>query len=261
MNTIPFYQVDTFTNDLFKGNPAGVCPLSDWLPDEKMQAIAMENNLSETAFYVKEGDDFYIRWFTPTVEVDLCGHATLATAFVEFFILGNTNNELRFTSKSGNLFVMKKGDQLELDFPKDNLEEIELTESLITPFQTKPIAAFKGKSDVLLLFGSSSEIENMTPDLHAIKTIDTRGVIVTAKGDDVDFVSRFFAPQAGIDEDPVTGSAHTTLTPFWSPKLVKNNLSAKQLSQRGGELACELVGDRVKIAGAARLYLKGEICL
>jgi PhzF family phenazine biosynthesis protein len=259
MNTLPVYQVDAFTSKLFGGNPAGVVPLEAWLPDEMMQQIAMENNLAETAFIVKESEGYRIRWFTPAVEVDLCGHATLAAAFVFFNERNHSGNSISFDSRSGVLTVTKNGDELVLDFPKDDVTEIPLSEELLSAFAAKPVAAFKGKTDYMLVFRSEGEIATMVPDLPKINPLPVRGVIVTAPGNEVDFVSRFFAPQSGIDEDPVTGSAHTTLTPYWSEKLGKTTLTAAQISPRRGELTCTLQEHRVLIAGQARLYLKGEI--
>lgn len=259
MNTIDFYQIDAFADCTFKGNPAGVCPLIEWLPVEIMQSIALENNLSETAFYVKKNNTYEIRWFTPTTEVDLCGHATLASAFVELNLKNKSQNEIIFNSKSGKLKVSKNDDYLTLNFPTDSIKEIELTKQLCTPFTKKPIKAFRGASDILIQFESENDIKKMTPDLNLISKINCRGVIVTAQGRNCDFVSRFFAPKFGIDEDPVTGSAHTSLIPFWSNKLNKTTLTARQLSKRGGELKCTLNNERVTISGKACLYLEGKI--
>lgn len=259
MRTLPIYQADAFTAKLFGGNPAAVVPLDAWLPDEVMQKIAMENNLAETAFIVNESKGYRIRWFTPAVEVDLCGHATLAAAFVFFNELSHQGNSISFDSRSGILTVTKNGNELMLDFPKDEMKEVPLTNELTAPFAEKPIGAFKGKTDYMLVFSSEAEIATMVPDLAKISALPGRGVIVTAKGNEADFVSRFFAPQSGINEDPVTGSAHTTLTPYWSAQLGKTTLKATQISPRRGDLACTLQGDRVLIAGEGRLYLKGEI--
>lgn len=261
MNIIEFYQIDAFTNRVFKGNPAGVCPLKEWIDEKTMQAIAFENNLSETAFYVKTNDKFEIRWFTPTTEVDLCGHATLATAFVEFEIKKNRQPEITFYSHSGDLKVSKHNDLLTLDFPVVQFYKIDLSLDLIESCDIKPTEAYIASDDILLVFDNEESIEQMIPSLDKISQINARGVTVTAKGNSCDFVSRFFGPQSGIDEDPVTGSTHTYLTPFWSERLKKDNLQAKQLSKRGGVLHCELNGERVKISGNATLYLKGEIVL
>lgn len=261
MNIIEFYQIDAFTNRVFKGNPAGVCLLKEWIDEKTMQAIAFENNLSETAFYVKTNDKFEIRWFTPTTEVDLCGHATLATAFVEFEIKKNRQPEITFYSHSGDLKVSKHNDLLTLDFPVVEFYQIDLSYDLIESCDIKPTEAYIAGDDILLVFDNEESIEQMIPSLDKISQINARGVTVTAKGNSCDFVSRFFGPQSGIDEDPVTGSTHTYLTPFWSERLKKDNLQAKQLSKRGGVLHCELNGERVKISGNATLYLKGEIVL
>jgi PhzF family phenazine biosynthesis protein len=256
------YQVDAFTADVFGGNPAAICPLDKWLSDEVLQKIAMENNLAETAYYVKKDNVYEIRWFTPTVEVDLCGHATLAAAFVLFNNEGYTGNEINFFShRSGKLNVSKQGKYLALNFPTDVFGKVELTNALTAGFNFKPTEAWKGKTDYMLVFENEEEIKNIAPDLEKIAKINARGVIVTAKGNTVDFVSRFFAPQSGINEDPVTGSAHTTLTPYWSNKLNKIELSAIQLSDRKGHLNCKYLNNRVEISGQAKLYLIGEIFL
>lgn len=254
------YQVDAFTDKVFSGNPAAVCPLDQWLPDDLMQKIAMENNLAETAFYAKQGDRYHIRWFTPAVEVDLCGHATLAAAFVLFHHEHHTGDVVHFYSaRSGALTVTKNGNVLTLNFPTDTLEPLPVTHELAACFSSKPRLALKGKTDYLFVFDREEEIANLVPALDKIASLPVRGVIVTAKGDTADFVSRFFAPQAGINEDPVTGSAHTTLTPFWAKELGKTKLTARQLSQRGGQLQCQYLNDRVEISGQAKLYLIGEV--
>jgi len=261
MKTIEFYQIDTFTDELFKGNPAGVCPLDEWIDESIMQSIAYENNLSETAFYVKSGKTFEIRWFTATTEVDLCGHATLASAFVEFNIKKNTDEKIIFNSKSGELSVSKAKNLLSLNFPMDKYTKIDLCTELTAPFKIKPIEAYKGGSDIMLVFENEEDIKDMLPSLEKIKNIKARGVTVTAKGGISDFVSRFFGPQSGINEDPVTGSIHTYLTPYWSKILQKTSMTAFQLSQRGGILNCKQNKDRVQISGNAILYLKGEITI
>ncbi|WP_420151893.1 PhzF family phenazine biosynthesis protein [Spirosoma sp.] len=272
------YQLDAFTDRLFAGNPAAVVPLSEWLPDEQMQLIASENNLAETAFYVKtEGEaNYHIRWFTPTVEVDLCGHATLAAGYVVFFLEKGSEEELGdqifFNSRSGQLKVCRgENGWLTLDFPVDTVQKANLQPpALITSLREKPLAVYKGKTDYMLIYETQEQIESLQPDLREMSTVPARGVIVTAPGrsDDsgqgVDFVSRFFGPQTGIDEDPVTGSAHTTLVPYWAEKLGKKELTARQLSKRGGYLRCKLNDDgtnpaRVDISGQVQLYLTGEI--
>ncbi len=254
------YQVDAFTDHVFSGNPAAVCPLKEWLSDELMLKIAAENNLAETAFYVKDGDSYQIRWFTPKVEVDLCGHATLATAFVLFNYENHQGNAIRFYSpRSGELAVTKNGNFFVLNFPTDQLVSIALTDEILACFDQKPKLAFKGKTDFMVVFDTEKQIQNLTPHLIPIAKLDGRGLIVTAKGGNVDFVSRFFAPQVGVTEDPVTGSAHTTLIPYWAAQFNKAELTAIQLSERKGYLQCALLGDRVTISGQAKLYLIGEI--
>lgn len=257
---IPIYQVDAFTNERFKGNPAAVCPLDNWLPAAVMQNIAAENNLAETAFVVAAGENFEIRWFTPTVEVDLCGHATLASAYVLFNELGFSGDQINFIShRSGPLSVTKNGSILALNFPVDSLTELPLKPEVAIGLSQTPRAVFKGKTDYLFVYDSEAEILALQPDFVALKAHAVRGIIVTAPGETTDFVSRFFGPACGVNEDPVTGSAHTTLTPYWASILGKTELTARQLSQRTGDLTCNLMGDRVEIAGEAVLYLKGEI--
>ncbi|MFC0878240.1 PhzF family phenazine biosynthesis protein [Saccharicrinis sp. FJH2] len=256
------FQIDAFTKNVFGGNPASVCILDKWLPDEKLQKIAAEHNQPETAFLVAKDGIYDIRWFTPTCEVDLCGHATLASAYVLFNEL-NYNGEILHleTLNRGALYVKRQGDLFELDFPVDHLEETFMPYGLVDAFGFEPRNIFKGKDDYLVIFESEQQVIDLKPDLDAIASVDARGVICTAPGTDVDFVSRFFGPQSGIDEDPVTGSAHTTLTPYWSDKLNKAKLTARQLSARKGYLEVELSNSRVKISGSAVLYMKGEILL
>lgn len=254
------YQVDAFTNEVFKGNPAGVCILDQWPETEQMQRIANENNLSETAFAVPVGECYEIRWFTPETEVELCGHATLATAHVLFRHMDFPGDWICFESvHSGRLTVKQNGKLLTLDFPADILEEMVVPELIVTALQKPPLKAYRGKTDFMFVYASVSEIKNMEPDFGLLAQVGGRGVIVTAPGDDVDFVSRFFAPQTGISEDPVTGSAHTSLTPYWSKLLGKKRLTARQLSSRGGDLICEDKGSRVEISGHAVTYMKGKI--
>jgi PhzF family phenazine biosynthesis protein len=260
MSKIKIYQVDAFTNNLFSGNPAAVCMLENWLNDEIMQSIAAENNLAETAFVVPKAGSFEIRWFTPTVEVDLCGHATLASAYVLFNCLGYANQEIVFHSpRSGELKVVKQGDILFLNFPVDTLNPCDEISEITNCLGFEPIEVYKGKTDYMAIIQSEQHLLNLQPDLLEISKLKARGLIVTAKGDDADFVSRFFAPQSGIDEDPVTGSAHTSLIPFWSGKLGKHEMIANQLSKRGGKLICVNQGERCLIGGKAQLYLTGEI--
>ncbi len=262
MKQFPLYQLDAFTSGPFTGNPAAVCVLKEWLSDDIMQKIALENNLSETAFIVPDGSEWLIRWFTPLTEVDLCGHATLASSFVVMNILQPGRETVVFgTEKMGVLKVRKKGDMFELDFPADTLHKCTLPDLIKESMGKDPLDCFMGRSDYLLLYRTEKDILDLKPDFGKLKKADGRGVIATAPGSDTDFVSRFFAPQAGIDEDPVTGSAHTTLTPFWSGRLGKTTMKARQLSPRGGYLECTLTGDRTLIAGHALLYLKGEISI
>jgi PhzF family phenazine biosynthesis protein len=257
---LKIYFVDAFTNKVFSGNPAAVCPLNEWLSDSLMQNIAMENNLAETAFYVKHDNGFHIRWFTPSTEVDLCGHATLASAFVLFNLEQYKENTINFfTSRSGILTVKKEGALLSMNFPSDIFKQVEPFKELTDGFDIKPFEILKGKSDYMLVFENEDQIKKLTPRFNAISLLNCRGVIVTAKGDHSDFVSRFFAPQSGINEDPVTGSSHTTLIPYWAKKLCKNELSAIQLSERRGHLKCKYLNHRVEISGEAKLYLTGVI--
>lgn len=256
---LTIYQVDAFTKEIFKGNPAAICPLEKWLDAELMQRIALENNLSETAFFVKRGDVYELRWFTPTFEIDLCGHATLASAFVIFEILKSETETVKFHShKSGELSVEKNGDLFVLDFPSRPVAKAEIPEGLIEALGKEPKEVFKAR-DYFLVYENEQEILDIAPNFSKLIEIDAHGFIVTAKGEDSDFVSRFFAPEVGVFEDPVTGSAHCNLIPFWAERLGKTEMFAKQISQRGGELFCSLNGDRVKIGGNAVLYLKGEI--
>jgi PhzF family phenazine biosynthesis protein len=256
---LPIYHIDAFTDKLFCGNPAAVVPLSEWLSDETMLHIAAENNLAETAFYVKNDAGFDLRWFTPTIEVDLCGHATLAAAYVIFNIQGEEREQISFFTRSGELNVTRSDDWFTLNFPIDHYQIAVPPPALVESINTNLMEVYKGKTDYLVVLDSEEEVKNLDFDIIVLSTIPARGIIVTASGEDVDFVSRFFAPQSGIDEDPVTGSAHTTLIPYWAEKLSKKILTAKQLSKRGGYLKCELADDRVNITGQARLYLQGEI--
>lgn len=256
---LSIYQVDAFTNQHFKGNPAAVCPLDAWLPDAMMQDIAQENNLAETAFFVQETDGYRLRWFTPLVEVDLCGHATVATAHVLYAHLGHHENVIKFQSRSGLLTVEKRGSQYLLNFPTDQLTKIENAPHLVDAIGMTPVEIYQGKTDWLVVLEEQSQIENLKPDLHKIAEAGGRGTIVTAPGVDVDFVSRCFFPQSGVDEDPVTGSAHTSLTPYWANRLGKNELKARQISKRRGDLSLQFKGERTEIGGEAVTYLIGKI--
>ena len=255
------YHVDAFTDRIFGGNPAAICPLPAWLDDAVLQKIAAENNLAETAFFVETKGGFHIRWFTPKIEVDLCGHATLACAYVLFDELGFKKDVLSFDSRSGILTVTKNEDWYTLNFPADKLDKIEINPALRSCFDIKPAEAYRGSTDLMLVFSDQHDIETLKPDFGKIAECGVRGIIVTAQGAATDFVSRFFAPSVGINEDPVTGSAHTTLTPYWSKRLGKLDMTAAQLSERGGFLQCSLFKERVLISGQAALFLRGEISI
>ena len=256
---LPIYYVDAFSNSLFSGNPAAVI-FSDLNNQKVMQNIAAENNLSETAFINFRDNKYFIRWFAPECEIDLCGHATLASAHVFFNYINNDTDIFEVHSKrNGVLKVFKNEDALYLDFPTDQLFPSTQHNEVFNSVGISPIDLYEGRDDLLAIFENKSDIENLNLNVEAIKKIDKRGLIVTAPGDDCDFVSRCFFPSTGVIEDPVTGSAHTSLIPYWSKKLNKNKLIAKQLSQRGGVLFCEHKNDRVHIGGNSVLYLKGEI--
>ena len=266
---IDIYQVDAFTDHVFGGNPAAVCPLDKWLDGDVLQKIAFENNLSETAFFCLRPDgDYDLRWFTPTVEVDLCGHATLATAFVIFNQLGSQSETLKFHSASGPLLVTRDGELLDLDFPARPPQTIPVPDGFVDAVGAQPIEVLKS-SKTLAIFESVDVIARLSPDMNWIANLEGDGLICSAvgrgsdrgqlNGKNYDFVSRYFAPHAGIDEDPVTGSAHSVLIPYWSKKLKKKKMIARQISARGGTLYCLSLNDRVHIAGQGVLYLKGEI--
>jgi PhzF family phenazine biosynthesis protein len=260
---IPIYQVDAFAGALFRGNPAAICPLERWLDDETLQAIAAENNLSETAYYIPNGvrqnGRYHLRWFTPAVEVDLCGHATLAAASVILELRTEIqSSQVVFDSRSGELAVTREGDLYVLDFPSRYPQECADDLVLFEALGARP-AEFLRTGDCFCVFETEDQIRSLKPDMSKLAAVDCRGVIVTAPGKDCDFVSRFFAPRAGIPEDPVTGSAHTNLIPYWSRRLGKNKLFARQVSPRGGELWCEDRGARVGIGGHAVKYMEGQI--
>lgn len=258
---IPIYQVDAFAGEIFKGNPAAVCPLEDHLPDNTLQSIAQENNLSETAFFLKEDDGYGLRWFTPGGEVELCGHATLATAHVLYSELGYQSPELTFQTLSGKLFVKRTGsDQYQMNFPLAEPEYCEPPEGLVEALSRTPLKVFRSGEDVYAVYDSQEVVESLDPDMFALRNIAARGIGITAPGQEgLDFVSRFFAPRLGIPEDPVTGSAHCSIAPYWSKKLGKTKFRAKQVSSRGGYLDLQITGDRLLISGQARTYLKGQI--
>ncbi len=257
---IPFYQIDAFTNKVFGGNPAAICPLENWLPDETMQAIAAENNLAETAFFVKMGDDFELRWFTPEMEVDLCGHATLASGHVLFNHLDFKPNQINFHTKSGVLKVSQTNELLSMNFPSRKPLATETRQQLVDGLGRRPAEVLKSR-DYFAVFQNEQEVLTIQPDFNILEQLDCLGIIITAAGQTFDFVSRFFAPRAGIPEDPVTGSAHCSLIPYWSEKLHKKDLRALQLSKRRGELFCQDLGERVSIAGKALTFATGTIYL
>jgi len=252
------YQVDAFATRVFEGNPAAVCPLEKWLDDCLLQAISEENNLSETAFFVPNAKGFDLRWFTPVKEVDLCGHATLATAHVIFEILGYAESVISFETRSGELFVKKQGASLQMDFPACTPISREIPDVLVQGLGVRPIEVLSA-DDYLAVFDTESTIRAITPNHALLSQLDLRGVIVTAPGANVDFVSRFFAPKFGVPEDPVTGSAHCELAPYWASKLGRNTLSARQVSKRGGNLACEVSCNRVLLSGSAVTFMEAEI--
>ena len=258
---IPFYQVDAFASKPFQGNPAAICPLEQWLPDDVMQSIALENNLSETAFFVPEGDGYRVRWFTPAIEIDLCGHATLASAFIVMTRLQRDLTAVEFQSRSGPLRVTRDGDLYALDFPARPPERVEPTSDIVHALGTEPAELWKAR-DFMAVYDSEKQVRALLPDMVKVAALrESFAMIVTAPGESVDFVSRFFAPGHGVPEDPVTGSSHCTLIPFWADRLQKTSLHALQVSSRGGELFCEHRGDRVTIAGRAVLFAEGSIHL
>lgn len=258
---LDIYQVDAFSRGPFTGNPAAVVPLKDWLPDNLMQKIAEENNLAETAFFTNSDEGYYIRWFTPAVEVALCGHATLATAYIIFNILGHSSNRINFNCKSGPISVTQADDLLTLDFPTDKLVQCNnVPDHLIEGLGAKPIELWQGRDDLLCIFESEDSVLNLHPNFGILQKMSGRGVITTAASSgEFDFISRGFFPQSGINEDPATGSAHTTLTPYWSKSLGKKSLNACQMSSRKGFFQCVDNGDRTLISGRSDLYLTGQI--
>jgi predicted PhzF superfamily epimerase YddE/YHI9 len=255
---LPLYHVDAFASRVFSGNPAGVVPLTSWLDDAVLQGIAAENNLPETAFFVGSAGKYDIRWLTPTTEVDLCGHATLASAFILMSRLEPGLEAVEFSSRSGALRVTRTRDLFALDFPARPARPVDLTGALQAALGARPSEVWAAR-DLMAVFGTEEEVRALKPDLPLLSAYDTFAVLVTAPGKSADFVSRFFAPRQGIPEDPVTGSAHCTLVPYWSKRLGRTTLHAQQVSARGGELFCEDRGERVKIAGRAVLYLEGTI--
>ena len=260
---IPLFYIDAFSSEVFKGNPAAVCLLESWLPDEVLQSIAAEHNLSETAFVVREDKEvFQLKWFTPKVEVDLCGHATLSAAHVLFSIYSFGNKPILFKTKSGILPVTHASDgKITLDFPAAKAEPYKITQELTEALGCSFTEAYSTRNQLLVVLNSEKEIANLSPDFIKLKELEARAIMVTARGSDCDFVSRFFAPKVGINEDPVTGSAHCSLVPYWSNKLKKTTIHARQLSERTGELWCQLSGDRVMISGYAITYMQGMISI
>ncbi len=256
---IPIYQIDAFADRPFAGNPAAVCPLDDWLPDEVLQGIALENNLSETAFLVRQGENGYrLRWFTPALEVPLCGHATLASAYLVLNRLRPGEASVAFDTLSGRLVVTREGELLRMDLPANPPRPIEPPDGLVAALGRTPVE-IQQASYFMAVYESEAEIAALTPNVGAIGQIGPGNVIVTAPGAEVDFVSRFFAPGSGIPEDPVTGSAHCTLVPYWAARLGRDRLEARQISARGGRLVCELAGERVHLSGACAFYMEGTI--
>ncbi|MEJ2048414.1 MAG: PhzF family phenazine biosynthesis protein [Calditrichota bacterium] len=255
---LPLYQVDAFTNKVFGGNPAAVCPMDKWLDDKILQSIAAENNLSETAFFVKNKNEYQLRWFTPKIEVDLCGHATLASAYVIFNYINPQLNKIIFQTQSGHLSVEMENDLISMDFPSRKPVPVDTPAQLVKGLGIKPIKVTKSR-DYFAIFDNEDQIKKINPDFAELNKLDSLGVGITAPGREVDFVSRFFAPKVGIPEDPVTGSAHSSLIPYWAERLNKNTLSALQLSNRIGILLCQNKVDRVIIAGKAVTYAIGKI--
>ncbi|RUM45224.1 MAG: isomerase [Hydrogenimonas sp.] len=255
---LKIYQIDAFAQNIFEGNPAAVIPLEEWLEDDLMQNIAMENNLSETAFFVKESDTYHIRWFTPVDEVDMCGHATLASAYVIFEILQIEDSKIVFSSKSGDLTVTKIGDKFSMDFPLQEICECKVPQAMLQAFEKEPISCYKSM-DYIAVFDDEEFIKRVEPKFSLLKELDCRGVIITSLSKEYDFITRFFAPKYAIDEDPVTGSAFTQLVTYYSKTLHKKEFHAKQVSARGGEVFCTIKGNRVEIAGYGVKYLEGEI--
>ncbi|SDV05010.1 PhzF family phenazine biosynthesis protein [Pseudomonas mucidolens] len=257
---LDIYQVDAFSDQPFGGNPAAVCPLTEWLPDQQLQAIAAENNLSETAFFVSRGDVYELRWFTPQVEVDLCGHATLATAWVLIHALAAAPDMLRFATRSGELRVSRNGDELVMDFPAKTPQPCAAPAGMLEALGIENAEVF-ATDDYIVQVDDEALVAALAPDFSRLAGLPKRGIAVTAKSSRVDFISRWFGPNVGINEDPVTGSAHTSLAPFWAERLGKHRLSAEQGGTRRGQLTCEVKGDRVFISGKATLYLQGTIYL
>ena len=257
---IKFYQVDAFTTKVFEGNPAAVCPLEEWLDDATMQMIAMENNLAETAFFIQNGDTYDLRWFTPTKEVNLCGHATLASAYVLYNYLSYDKEQIIFNSKSGPLNISKESELITMDFPVEIPVTCETPEEIIEAFGIRPVEVLRNV-DYIVVLEDGTDLTALKPNFEALKKLGLRGVCITTTDAKYDFVSRFFAPNYGIDEDSVTGSAHTQLIPYWAKRMNKTTFNVKQVSKRGGELKCQLDGERVFISGTAVCCIVGEMMI
>ena len=255
---LDLYQIDAFASQPFAGNPAAVCPLDVWLPDAMMQAIAAENNLSETAFLVANGQRYDLRWFTPTSEVNLCGHATLAAAYVLYEILGFDGDRIEFNTKSGMLRVVRVDDYLQMDFPAQPPTQCAVPPQIVEAFDSVPIACLR-HDDLIVVFAAEASIREANPDMRLLAQVECRGIIITARAADYDFVVRWFGPRVGIEEDPVTGSAYTQLAPYWAQQLNQTRFKARQVSKRGGDVICELRGDRVMIAGKAVKFMQATI--
>ncbi len=260
MTAIPLYQLDAFTDKPFGGNPAAVCPLDEWLPDDVMQSIALENNLSETAFYVPEGDGFRLRWFTPKYEVDLCGHATLATGALILEKLDPGREAVSFETRSGTLGVKREGDMLVMDFPALPAKDVPMPDGLADALGKAPVRFLRAVKN-MAVYETEADVRAISPDFDYIAAMEGLGMIVTAPGNDVDCASRFFSPKHGIPEDPVTGSAHCTIVPYWAEVLGKDEIHARQVSARSGDLYCRMMGDRVVLGGKARLVVEGTFLL
>lgn len=258
---IPLYVVDAFTRKVFAGNPAAVCPLESWPEDSVMQSVAMENNLSETAFFAPEGEGFRLRWFTPSIEIALCGHATLASAFIIFNRLDPSKESVAFETKSGRLVARRDGDRIALDFPARRASPADAPEDLLAGLGARPREVLRSSVDYLAVYETEDEVRALKPDMSRLMKVESLGVIVTAPGRESDCASRYFAPRAGVAEDPVTGAAHCTVTPYWAERLGKREIHARQVSARGGELFCEDLGERVRLAGHAALFSEGFIHL
>jgi predicted PhzF superfamily epimerase YddE/YHI9 len=257
---IPYFVVHSFTDRVFSGNPAGVCPIEQWPPDELLQQIAFENDLAETAFFAQEGFAFRLRWFAPLAEVDLCGHATLAAAFVLCECLGYEQPSIRFETRSGALTVVRQGRKFAMDFPSLKMRPVPISPEIVAGLGARPIETFESM-DQIAVFADENEVASLQPNLDILKQVPGRGVLATAIGRNADYVLRCFGPKVGIPEDPATGSAQSMLAPYWSARLGRSELVVRQLSARGADMSCKVNGDRVEIAGHAALYLQGRLSI